>query len=86
MIYGEGISKVGDLLDLGVEQNIIDKSGAWYSYQDERIGQGRDNVKIFLKEHPDMLTEIDRKVRLGYGMPVDDAPVPAGNAKEKPAE
>jgi recombination protein RecA len=86
MIYGEGISKVGDLLDLGVEQNIIDKSGAWYSYQDERIGQGRENVKIFLKEHPDMLTEIDRKIRLGYGMPVDDAPVPAVNAKEKPAE
>jgi recombination protein RecA len=86
MIYGEGISKVGDLLDLGVEQDIIDKSGAWYSYQDERIGQGRENVKIFLKEHPDMLTEIDRKVRLGYGMPVDDAPEPAGNAKEKPAE
>ena len=86
MIYGEGISKVGDLLDLGVEQDIIDKSGAWYSYQDERIGQGRENVKIFLKEHPDMLAEIDRKVRLGYGMPVDDSPEPAGNAKEKPAE
>ena len=87
MIYGEGISKVGDLLDLGVEQDIIDKSGAWYSYQDERIGQGRENVKIFLKEHPDMLAEIDRKVRLGYGMPVvDEAPEPAGNAKEKPAE
>ncbi len=86
MIYGEGISKVGDLLDLGVEQDFIDKSGAWYSYQDERIGQGRENVKTFLKEHPDMLTEIDRKVRLGYGMPVDDAPEPAGNAKEKPAE
>lgn len=86
MIYGEGISKVGDLLDLGVEQNIIDKSGAWYSYQDERIGQGRENVKIFLKEHPDMLAEIDRKVRLGYGMPVDDAPEPAGIVKEKLAK
>ena len=74
MIYGEGISKVGDLLDLGVEQEIIDKSGAWYSYNDERIGQGRENVKTFLKKHPDMLAEIDRKVRLGYGMAVEDAP------------
>ena len=76
MIYGEGISKVGDLLDLGVEQEIIDKSGAWYSYNDERIGQGRENVKAFLKEHPDMLAEIDRKVRLGYGMPVADETAP----------
>ncbi|RUM37953.1 MAG: recombinase RecA [Desulfobulbus sp.] len=74
IIYGEGISKIGDLLDLGVEQEIIDKSGAWYSYQDERIGQGRENAKTFLKEHPEMLAEIDRKVRMGYGMPVDDAP------------
>jgi recombination protein RecA len=74
IIYGEGISRIGDLLDLGVEQDIIDKSGAWYSYQDERIGQGRENAKAFLKDHPDMLAEIDRKVRMGYGMPVDDLP------------
>jgi recombination protein RecA len=73
MIYGEGISKTGDLLDLGVEQEIIDKSGAWYSYNDERIGQGRENAKTFLKEHPDMLAEIDRKVRLGFGLPISDA-------------
>jgi len=85
MIYGEGISKVGDLLDLGVEQDIIDKSGAWYSYQDERIGQGRENVKTFLKEHPDMLAEIDRKVRLGYGMPVEDAPAATPESKAKTA-
>ena len=81
IIYGEGISKVGDLLDLGVEQEIIDKSGAWYSYQDERIGQGRENAKAFLKEHPEMLAEIDRKVRLGYGMPVDEAPTPKSAEK-----
>jgi len=74
IIYGEGISKIGDLLDLGVEQDIVDKSGAWYSYNDERIGQGRENAKAFLKEHPEMLAEIDRKVRLGYGMPVADEP------------
>jgi recombination protein RecA len=73
IIYGEGISRTGDLLDLGVEQEIIDKSGAWYSYNDERIGQGRENAKTFLKEHPDMLMEIDRKVRLGFGLPVQGA-------------
>ncbi|MBM9512680.1 recombinase RecA [Desulfogranum marinum] len=68
MVYGEGISKVGDLLDLGVEHGLVDKSGAWYSYQDERIGQGRENAKKFLTEHPDMLRDIDTKLRLGLGM------------------
>ncbi len=82
IIYGEGISKIGDLLDLGVEQDIVDKSGAWYSYQDERIGQGRENAKTFLKEHPEMLAEIDRKVRMGFGMPVDDAPELAQTAQD----
>jgi len=87
MIYGEGISKIGDLLDLGVEQDLVDKSGAWYSYQDERIGQGRENAKTFLKEHPEMLAEIDRKVRMGFGMPVDDAPEPAkASQPEEPAK
>ncbi len=82
IIYGEGISKTGDLLDLGVEQNIVDKSGAWYSYRDERIGQGRENAKTFLKEHPEMLAEIDRKVRMGFGMPVDDTPEPDQAAQD----
>lgn len=68
IIYGEGISKTGDLIDLAVEQNIIDKSGAWYSYKEERIGQGRENAKKFLKEHPDMFAEIDTNVRLGFWM------------------
>ncbi len=69
IIYGEGISKVGDLLDLAVEQDIIEKSGAWYSYEGERIGQGRENAKAFLKEHADMAIEIEQKVRLGFGLP-----------------
>jgi len=85
IIYGEGISKTGDLLDLGVEQEIIDKSGAWYSYNDERIGQGRENAKTFLKEHPDMLAEIDRKVRLGFGLPVAGEP-PVSAEKEATAQ
>jgi len=71
IIYGEGSSKIGDLLDLAVGQDIVEKSGAWYSYGGERIGQGRENAKSFLKEHPDMTVDIERKVRLGYGLPVD---------------
>ncbi|WP_457572766.1 recombinase RecA [Desulfolithobacter sp.] len=85
IVYGEGISRMGDLLDLGVELNIIDKSGAWYSYQDERIGQGRENAKAFLKEHPDMAAEIENKVRLGYGLPVEDMAEPSAKAEDKPA-
>ncbi|VAW41220.1 RecA protein [hydrothermal vent metagenome] len=83
IIYGEGISRTGDLLDLGVELQIIDKSGAWYSYEDERIGQGRENAKAFLKEHPEMSAEIERKVRLGYGLPVAAKTVAA---EKKPVE
>ncbi len=75
IMYGEGISKTGDLLDLAVEQNIVEKSGAWYSYEGERIGQGRENAKNFLKEHPEMLAAIEEKVRMGYGLvaPATDA-------------
>ncbi len=63
IIYGEGISKVGSIIDVAVMYNIINKSGAWFSYEEQRIGQGRENVKIFLKEHPEMMEEIDAKVR-----------------------
>ncbi len=69
IIYGEGVSKVGDLLDLATAQDIVEKSGAWYSYNGERIGQGRENSKLFLKEHPELCDDIERKVRLGYGLP-----------------
>ena len=74
IVYGEGMSKEGDLLDLAVEQEIVDKSGSWYSYQDERIGQGRENAKRFLIDHPEMFSDIDQKVRMGFGLvdPVDD--------------
>jgi recombination protein RecA len=68
IIYGEGISKIGDLLDLAAEHDIVEKSGAWYSYGGERIGQGRENAKTFLKEHPDMTDEIAQKVRMGFGL------------------
>lgn len=73
IIYGEGVSKIGDLLDLAVELDIVEKSGAWYSYGGERIGQGRENARTFLKEHSEMTADIEKKVRLGYGMPTDEA-------------
>ncbi len=82
IVYGEGISKTGDLLDLAVEQDIIDKSGSWYSYQDERIGQGRENAKRFLKDHPEMFEEIDRKVRMGFGLITDPETVEEKNKEE----
>jgi len=75
IIYGEGISAEGDILDLAVEQEIVDKSGAWYSYLDERIGQGRENAKQFLADHPKMCGEIENKVRMGFGLAIDEKDV-----------
>jgi recombination protein RecA len=63
IMYGSGISKEGSILDIASEMNIINKSGAWYSYGDDRLGQGRENVKEFLKEHPDLTKEVELKVR-----------------------
>ncbi len=68
IMYGEGISRTGDLLDVGVEAGIIEKSGSWYSYGNERIGQGRNNVKSFFMDHPDILNEIELKVREALGL------------------
>jgi len=68
IVYGEGISREGDLLDLAVDRKIVEKSGAWFAYGGERLGQGRENVKAFLKEHPDILASIDEKVRRDLGM------------------
>ncbi len=63
IMYGEGISKIGCILDIGVATGIVQKSGTWYNYEDERIGQGRENAKQFLKEHPEMLKKIEEEVR-----------------------
>ena len=71
IMYGNGISKEGSLLDLGVEQDIIEKSGAWYTYEQERLGQGREAAKDFLKRNPDLANEIDQKVRMAVGL-IDD--------------
>jgi recombination protein RecA len=70
IIFGEGISKEGDLIDLGVDQGIVEKSGAWYSYKGERIGQGRDNSKQFLKEHPEVADAIEVLLRDKLGLPL----------------
>ena len=76
ILYGEGISKEGDLLDLAVEKNIVEKSGAWFSFQGERLGQGRDNARVFLKEHHDYRGRIELALReiMGIGIPTVPAP------------
>jgi recombination protein RecA len=68
ILYGEGISREGDVLDLGVAHDIVEKSGTWYSFGGNRIGQGRDNARMFLKDHPEILTEIETKVKQTYGL------------------
>ncbi len=89
IMFNEGVSKLGEIIDMGVDKNIIEKSGAWFSYSGTRIGQGRENVKQFLREHPEMASEIEIKVRQAAGLPVAsvsaDAAAPAKD-KEAPAE
>jgi recombination protein RecA len=68
IMFGKGISREGDILDLAAANNIINKSGAWYAYEGNKIGQGRENAKTYLHEHPEMMEEVDRKVREKYGM------------------
>jgi len=68
ILYGAGISREGDLLDLGVAQNLVEKSGSWFSYQGERIGQGRDNARMFLREHPDLCRNLDTELRKALGL------------------
>ncbi|CTQ50449.1 recombinase RecA [Jannaschia donghaensis] len=74
IIYGEGISKMGELLDIGVKVGVVDKSGAWYSYGDERIGQGRENSKQFLKDNPAISDAIEDKIRAAHGLDFDMKP------------
>jgi recombination protein RecA len=70
ILFGEGISRHGEIIDMGVEARIIEKSGAWYAYQGEKIGQGRDNAREFLRENADLSYEIENKVRASLGIPL----------------
>lgn len=81
IMFGTGISREGDILDLAVECSIVNKSGAWYAYEGNKIGQGRENVKIFLKEHPEITEEIEKKVRVHYHLLPEEETV----AEEKKA-
>ena len=70
ILYGEGISREGEIIDMGVEARILDKSGSWYAYNGEKIGQGKDNAREFLRENRDMAVEIENKVREAMGVPL----------------
>jgi len=72
IMYGEGISKTGEIIDIGVKEGIIEKSGAWFSYGDERIGQGRENAKMYLKENENICNEIEEKIRKSYSINDDE--------------
>ena len=76
IMYGEGISKMGELVDLGVKAGVVDKSGSWFSYGDQRIGQGRENAKTFLRENADIALEIEDKIRAAHGLDFDIAAGP----------
>ncbi|HVA64440.1 MAG TPA: hypothetical protein VNF74_12000, partial [Terriglobales bacterium] len=85
IMYGEGVSLTGDLIDLGTEKNVVEKSGSWYSYKGERIGQGRENAKQFLADHPDTLRRLDNEMRALLGLPHDAAESAPAAAPPAPA-
>ncbi len=87
IVFGKGISRTADILELASNAGIILKSGAWFSYNDEKIGQGRENTKAWLEEHPEVLSEVEQKTRAHFGLPVADAAAsPAAPAEEKPVK
>lgn len=85
IMYGQGISKMGELVDLGVKANIVEKSGSWYSYDSQRIGQGRENAKRFLKDNPEMAAEIENAVRVNAGI-LDDVMLKEGTIRDAEPE
>jgi recombination protein RecA len=80
ILFGFGISREGGLIDLGVEQNIVRKSGAWYTYEGDQLGQGKENARTFLRDNPDLANEIEKKIKekLGVGPRLDADPAAAG--------
>jgi recombination protein RecA len=81
ILYGEGISKEGDLLDLGVDHKVIEKSGAWFAIDGERMGQGRENARQFLKDNVDIRNEVESRLRKGLGLPAVEFPATPSSAK-----
>ena len=86
IMFGQGISKEGDILDLAVKDNIVEKSGAWYAYNGAKIGQGRENAKLYLKEHPEICGEVEQKVRQNHGIGAGAPEAGAAEKQEKPAK
>jgi recombination protein RecA len=84
IMYGEGISKAGEIVDLGVKAGVVEKSGAWYSYDSERIGQGRENAKAFLKSNPDIAAKIEAAIRANSGVIAEK--ILAGAEREEPSD
>jgi recombination protein RecA len=74
-MYGEGISKLGEIIDLGVDLNIIKKSGSWFSYGETKLGQGRDAVKAILKDNPELMDELEAKIKDALGTPGIEVPM-----------
>lgn len=85
IMYGQGISQVGELVDMAAEKDIITKAGSWYSYGEERIGQGRENAKQYFEEHPEFRNEIERKVRVAYGIEEPSAEETAAESQSEDA-
>jgi recombination protein RecA len=88
IMYGEGISREGEILELGVAHNVVEKSGAWYIYKGDRLGQGKDNCREFLKENPDLAREIELKIReaVGVAMPALTQAAQAAEAADNKVE
>ena len=82
IMFGKGISREGDILDLAANVNVVNKSGAWYAYNGEKIGQGRENAKLYLREHPEVMEEIEHRVRVEYGLLPDDGAEGSGADSE----
>jgi recombination protein RecA len=80
ILYGSGISREGEIIDLGAEDGIVEKSGSWFSFEGERIGQGRENAKEFLREHPETARTIEEKIRAKHGVPARNGAAPAATA------
>ena len=81
IMYNEGISKVGNIVDVGVKESIVQKSGAWFSYNDIRLGQGRENAKQYLRENPEIALEIENQIRSKYDLPINQDNVKVASEK-----